>query len=154
MRSRDNAKFWMCSHAFATIAILRPPGDLLARNSERHLKSPREMAELFADLPEAIANTQVLSSRLQFAMSDLGYEFPRYPVPDGETQMSFLRDRTQEGMLARYGHDDERARKQIERELATDRKTQSCRVFPDRVGHRALLPREQYSRARTRFGGE
>src|SRR5579862_1701742 len=75
------------------------------------------MAELFADLPEAIANTQELSSRLQFAMSDLGYEFPRYPVADGETEMSFLRDRAQEGLVSRYGRDDDRARKQIEREL-------------------------------------
>src|SRR6267154_6260482 len=72
---------------------LATAGRLLTRNSERHLKSPREMTELFSDLPEAIANTQELSSRLQFAMSDLGYEFPRYPVADGETEMSFLRDR-------------------------------------------------------------
>src|ERR1700740_2570580 len=96
---------------------LATAGRLLAHNSERHLKSPREMSELFADLPEAIANTQALSSRLQFGMSDLGYEFPRYPVADGETEMSFLRDRAQEGLVARYGADDERAQKQIEREL-------------------------------------
>ncbi len=97
---------------------LSTAGRLLSRNSERHLKSPQEMAELFADLPEAIANTQVLSARLQFAMSDLGYKFPPYPAPDGETQMSFLRHRTHEGMLSRYGPDDERAQKQIDRELA------------------------------------
>ncbi len=75
------------------------------------------MAGLFADIPEAIANTQILSSRLQFAMSDLGYEFPRYPVPNGETEMSFLRDRTYEGMVSRYGPDNQDARKQIDREL-------------------------------------
>ena len=46
-----------------------------------------------------MANTQVLSSRLQFTLKDLGYEFPKYPVPDGESQMSFLRQRTYEGML-------------------------------------------------------
>src|SRR5580692_6325847 len=96
---------------------LETAGRLLARNSERNLKSPSEMMELFTDLPEAIANTQELSSRLQFAMSDLGYEFPRYPVAEGETEMSFLRDRAKEGLVARYSADDERARKQIEREL-------------------------------------
>jgi error-prone DNA polymerase len=96
---------------------LATAGRLLARNSERHLKSPREMAQLFADLPEAIANTEVLSARLQFAMSDLGYEFPRYPVANGETEMSFLRDRTYEGMVSRYGTDNDLARKQIDREL-------------------------------------
>ena len=53
---------------------------------------------LFADLPEAIANTEILSSRLQFTLNDLGYKFPKYPVPDGESQMQFLRERTREGM--------------------------------------------------------
>jgi error-prone DNA polymerase len=101
---------------------LTTAGRLLARNSERHLKRPAEMAQLFADLPEAITNTQILSSRLQFALSDLGYQFPKYPVPGGESQMSFLRQRTYEGMISRYGPPEEpageRARKQIDRELA------------------------------------
>ena len=100
-RQREILDVFTCIRNHRNLATA---GRLLARNSERHLKSPREMAELFADLPEAIANTQELSSRLQFAMSDLGYEFPRYPVADGETQMSFLRDRTQEGLVARYGN--------------------------------------------------
>ncbi len=93
-------------------------GRLLARNSERHLKSGERMARLFADLPEAIAQTAELSSRLEFTLEDLGYEFPKYPVGDGETQNSFLRKRTMEGMIARYGANDEKARRQIERELA------------------------------------
>src|SRR5580692_149888 len=113
-RQREILDVFTCIRNHRNLATA---GRLLARNSERHLKAPREMAELFADLPEAIANTQELSSRLQFAMSDLGYEFPRYPVADGETEMSFLRDRAQEGLVSRYGRDDERARKQIEREL-------------------------------------
>src|SRR6185312_9335602 len=41
-------------------------GRLLARNSERYLKSPREMAALFSDVPEAIAETRELSQRLNF----------------------------------------------------------------------------------------
>jgi error-prone DNA polymerase len=103
--------------------ILDTAGRLLARNSERYLKSSEEMARLFADLPEAIANTQELSARLQFTLNDLGYEFPKYPTPQGETQMEFLRARTWEGALNRYGQSCQggiwpRARQQIERELA------------------------------------
>jgi error-prone DNA polymerase len=101
---------------------LATAGRLLARNSERHLKSPQEMEQLFADLPEAIANTGELSSRLEFTLNDLGYEFPKYPLPEGETMMSFLRHRTREGFQNRYrraGADlKARARRQIERELA------------------------------------
>ena len=97
-------------------------GKLLANNSERHLKSPPSMARLFADLPEAIANTKELAERLQFSLTDLGYEFPRYPVPDGETMASFLRKRAKEGALVRYldpakRHLWQRAQRQIEREL-------------------------------------
>ena len=101
---------------------LSDAGRLLARNSECHLKSPQEMAGLFADLPEAIANTIELSSRIAFTLEDLGYEFPRYPIPDGETMMSFLRGQTREGFQSRYGRASAelrgKARLQIERELA------------------------------------
>jgi error-prone DNA polymerase len=93
-------------------------GRLLARNSERHLKHAREMARLFADLPEAIANTRELSARLGFTLADLGYQFPKYPVPGGETMNSFLGKRTDEGARNRFRPYHERARGQIERELA------------------------------------
>jgi error-prone DNA polymerase len=100
---------------------LSTAGRLLSRNSERHLKSPREMQQLFADLPEAIANTHELSSRLEFTLNDLGYEFPRYPVPEGETMNSFLHEQAWIGFRDRYGRKEQdlqaRARLQIEKEL-------------------------------------
>ena len=101
---------------------LETAGRLLAKNSERFLKAPQTMCRLFADLPEAIANTVELSSRLEFTLEDLGYEFPKYPVPRGETMASFLRQRTDEGARRCYtGHNGtpayETARVQIEREL-------------------------------------
>src|SRR2546425_7178239 len=90
-------------------------------NSEQFVKSPKEMTQLFADLPEAIANTTELSSRLEFTLQDLGYEFPKYPVPPGETMTSFLRRRTYEGARLRYGRNGEyaRAEKQIRSEEHT-----------------------------------
>jgi error-prone DNA polymerase len=111
---REVQDVFTCIRNHRTLATA---GRLLARNSERHLKSPEEMSRLFADIPEAISNTHEVSSRLKFDLSDLGYEFPRYPVPDGKSQTSFLRERTMEGMLRRYGPDNEKARLQIEREL-------------------------------------
>jgi error-prone DNA polymerase len=101
---------------------LEVAGRLLAQNSERYLKSSAVMTKLFADLPEAIANTVELSSRLKFTLEDLGYEFPKYPVPPGETMTSFLRKRTEEGARSRYTGSGEvpayeKARPQIEREL-------------------------------------
>ncbi|MGB7719385.1 MAG: error-prone DNA polymerase, partial [Bryobacteraceae bacterium] len=97
---------------------LETAGRLLERNSERYVKTPAQMARLFADLPEAIAHTLEISARLQFTLADLGYQFPRYPVPEGDTQISFLRKRVDEGARRRYQPYHERARRQIERELA------------------------------------
>jgi error-prone DNA polymerase len=97
---------------------LATAGRLLTCNAERYLKSTAEMTRLFCDIPEAVTHTEILSSRLKFTLNDLGYEFPKYPVAAGETQMSFLRERTREGMIVRYGPDNEKARRQIERELA------------------------------------
>jgi error-prone DNA polymerase len=98
-------------------------GRLLACNSERYIKTPQQMLQLFADLPEAVANTLELSSRLKFTLNDLGYRFPQYPVPKGETMNSFLRARTLEGARDRYlrpGQSElwHHAQLQIERELA------------------------------------
>jgi error-prone DNA polymerase len=118
-RERELADAFTALRHHRTLATA---GRLLARNAERHLKSPTAMRTLFADFPNAIANTVDLSSRLEFTLNDLGYEFPRYPVPDGETMMSFLRERTREGMQSRYGRADaelkKRAWRQIERELS------------------------------------
>jgi error-prone DNA polymerase len=75
------------------------------------------MARLFADHPHALAATQELADRLQYAMSDLGYRFPEYPVPAGETMASFLRKIAQVGARERYRPLHDAARRQIEREL-------------------------------------
>jgi len=97
-------------------------GRLLALNSERHLRSAREMVAIFRDIPGAVENTVDLSSRLKFELNDLGYEFPSYAVPDGETMDSFLQKRVEEGVQRRYGPKKdqkllERAKKQVEQEL-------------------------------------
>jgi error-prone DNA polymerase len=97
-------------------------GLLLQHNANRHLRPAHEMAALFRDAPQAIAETRELSSRLQFEMKDMGYQFPLYPVGD-ETMDSFLHKRTMEGVLNRYGANSsaslrKRAEKQVARELA------------------------------------
>ena len=97
-------------------------GRLLALNNRRHLRSPREMVALFRDLPGAVEQSLELSTRLRFQLDDLGYEFPRYTVPDGETMDSFLRKRVSEGVMRRYGPKNdpgllERAKKQVDHEL-------------------------------------
>ena len=127
------ANFATHSPRSAITALFPPPDACSPATPSAHLKSPQEMQQLFADLPEAIANTLELSSRLEFTLNDLGYEFPRYPVPEGETMNSFLRDRAWEGFRQRYGrasHDMQtRARRQIEKELALIEKLKLAGYF-------------------------
>jgi error-prone DNA polymerase len=92
-------------------------GARLAPNAERILKAPAAMAELFRDVPHAVAASRALADRLAYSMTDLGYRFPSYPVPAGETQASFLRKITEVGGCERYRPFHDRARHQIAREL-------------------------------------
>jgi error-prone DNA polymerase len=103
-----------CLHHKVTLA---DAGRLLSKNAERHLKSGEEMARLFSEYPEAIANTLAIASQLEFELTDLGYEFPRYPVPHGQSEIEFLKERTLESARMRYQSGFKRARPQIEREL-------------------------------------
>jgi error-prone DNA polymerase len=104
-------------------------GRLLERNAERHLKPASEMHRLFGGLPEALRNSVELSARLEFTLADLGYRFPPYPVPSGETMDSFLHRRVDEGARLRYRPYHERARRQIERELKLIEKLELAGYF-------------------------
>jgi error-prone DNA polymerase len=76
-------------------------GGLLAAQRERHCKGAAEMARLFADLPGAVTGSSELARRLDFTLADLGYCFPDYPLPPGETPISYLRHVTWNGALRR-----------------------------------------------------
>lgn len=104
-------------------------GRLLNRNAERHLKPAAEMARIFADLPEAVRNTAAVAERLEFTLRDLGYQFPDYPVPPGETQISMLRQLAHAGARERYRPYHERARRQIEHELRLIEKLELAGYF-------------------------
>ena len=92
-------------------------GRLLSINAERHLKSADQMERLFSDLPEAVENTARVAERIEFTLENLGYEFPKYPVPPGETMDSFLRTVAFAGARARYSHLSAKVLKQLNFEL-------------------------------------
>ncbi|OWO96586.1 error-prone DNA polymerase [Rhizobium esperanzae] len=76
-------------------------GFLLAPNAERYLKDPREMARLFRDYPEAIANTGTFFGRLSFSLDELKHNYPPENDP-GETPYETLERLTKEGAVKRY----------------------------------------------------
>jgi len=94
-------------------------GRRLSVNGECRLRSGREMTRLFHDLPDALANTGELAMRLAFTLKDLGYRFPDFPLPPGETPLEHLRELVERGVRARYGTGPlvTRARRQVAHEL-------------------------------------
>lgn len=96
---------------------LERAGRLLEANTEKRIKSPQQMTELFHDLPQALENTLRLAERLPFRLRDLDYRFPSYPVPEGESMDGFLRKLTLFGAQNRYGSISQKVRRQLEHEL-------------------------------------
>lgn len=93
-------------------------GRHLLPNAERTLHTREDMAARFADRPEWIRASRAIAERCAFTLQDLGYRFPAFPVPRGETQSSYLRTLTLLGARDRYGDPlPPRARHQIEHEL-------------------------------------
>lgn len=105
-------------------------GKLLAPNAQRYLKGEAELRALFADLPQAVDNTERVADRLGFELTDLGYRFPDYTAPDGHDMASYLREVTYTGARGRY---DLPLRKevcaQLEHELALIGKLGFCGYF-------------------------
>ncbi len=77
-------------------------GRLLAANAERHLKPPQEMARLFADWPDAVAESIRLIDRIDFTLDQLGYEYPHEPVPTGWKAQEWLEHLAWQHAIDRY----------------------------------------------------
>ena len=83
-------------------------GNLLADASrprryseEQYLRSPEEMAELFADLPEALDNSVEIAKRLNLEIQLGRPSLPAYPVPDGRSVEEHLREEAGRGLTER-----------------------------------------------------
>ena len=74
----------------------------LAANAERHLKSPDEMARLFALTPQAVARSLEIVERCRFNLDELRYEYPIDDPGDGFTPQQRLARLTWEGAARRY----------------------------------------------------
>jgi len=72
-------------------------GRKLEANAERHLKSAQEMARLFRDIPDAIAETMRFARLIDFSLDQLRYQYPDEPVPPGKTAQQHLEDLTWAG---------------------------------------------------------
>ena len=98
---------------------LAEAGTLLLPNHEFYLKSPAQMARLFAPYPKAIANTLAIAERCTFRLDKLAGQFPLFPIPPEESStQSYLRTLVYAGARERYGNPlPAAAERQLEYEL-------------------------------------
>jgi error-prone DNA polymerase len=93
-------------------------GKRLEANAERHLKPAEEMARLFRDVPEAIAETMRFADRIHFSLDQLKYQYPDEPVPPGKTAQRHLEDLTWAGVDQYFaGGIDDKLRATLQKEL-------------------------------------
>jgi error-prone DNA polymerase len=102
----------------AGVTIDEAGARLVARNGERRLKSPADMAALFGDWPEALARTLAVVERCSFSLDELRYEYPDEISPDGRPPQELLEALTAAGARTRYPAGlPAKVREQIEHEI-------------------------------------
>ena len=105
-------------------------GFLLNANAERHLKSPDQMVELFAEWPHAIAATREVADACRFDLRDLRYEYPQENIPEGRTPQDYLNELTWKGADARYPDGTPtKVRADLNKELAMIEKLDIAQYF-------------------------
>ncbi|MBD3813581.1 MAG: PHP domain-containing protein, partial [Betaproteobacteria bacterium] len=72
--------------------------------AEQYFKTPDEMAELFADLPEALANSVEIAKRCNLTLELGKSRLPDFPTPDGMSLDDYMRQRAFEGLHERMAH--------------------------------------------------
>jgi DNA polymerase III subunit alpha len=95
----DNHAALLCVQTKSTLEAPKMSFD----TNEFYLKSSEEMAESFAEWPEAIPSTTEIADRCSLDIQLGSLLLPRYPTPDGEEPEAMLRRIAAEGLRERYG---------------------------------------------------
>jgi error-prone DNA polymerase len=105
-------------------------GKKLEANAERYLKPAHEMARLFRDAPEAIAETMRFAGRINFSLDQLKYQYPDEPVPPGKTAQRHLEDLTWSGAHKKFPvRISPKTKKVLHKELRLIRKLKYAHYF-------------------------
>jgi error-prone DNA polymerase len=105
-------------------------GRRLEANAERYLKPAHEMARLFRDWPEAVAETMRFASLITFSMDQLKYQYPDEPVPKGKTAQRHLEDLTWAGAHKKFPiRVSPKTKKVLHKELRLIRKLKYAHYF-------------------------
>ena len=96
-RDFDAHEARVCIHDSRVLADTERPR---LYSPQQYLRTPEEMAELFADVPEALANTVEIARRCNLDLTLGESVLPAFPVPDGQTEAEFLEVEARRGLQA------------------------------------------------------
>jgi DNA polymerase-3 subunit alpha len=83
-------------------ALLADAGRVRRYSRQQYLRTPQEMAALFADVPEALANSVEIARRCSLVLTLGEARLPQYPLPAGVSVEEFLRESAARGLAARF----------------------------------------------------
>ncbi|TSC83160.1 MAG: Uncharacterized protein G01um101419_206 [Parcubacteria group bacterium Gr01-1014_19] len=113
-----DAKYHDILLAVQTGNKLDDPDRLSLKDDDFSMRSPEEMAEMFKDTPEAISNTQVVADQCNLEIELNKIRLPKFEVPEGETNNSYMRKLVMERLAYRYPNPSQEIKDRIEFELS------------------------------------
>lgn len=101
-----------------TGADINDPERLTMKDNDFSMRSPQEMIDSFAAVPEAIANTQKITDACRFDFELGQYQLPYFEVPGSQTAEEYLKDLSYRGIGKKYpGRTEPELLKRLEYEL-------------------------------------
>lgn len=100
---RSHARLQDILLAIQTGCVLTDPDRMRMSDDSYYLRPHEEMAALFSEVPEAIANTLLIAERCELDLGFKGYRLPQFDVPEGYDARSYLRHLCEAGLQRRYG---------------------------------------------------
>ncbi len=91
-----------CLQAIATGTTIDQVARFRPTNAQRSLRTLEQIEQLYRQVPQAIANTLAISSRIDFSLDSLRYEYPTEWSPEGVRPIDYLKKLTWEGAQNRY----------------------------------------------------
>ena len=117
--SKEDARYHDVLLAIQTATSINDPKRLRFPGDEFYLKSPAEMEKAFSDVPSALANTVFIEERCRVELDFSSIYLPEFPVPEGETAYSYLRQKAIAGLRERLaGRRDPEREIRLEYELS------------------------------------
>ncbi len=106
-----------CMICLQTQSLLSDEKRMRYVSEQFYLRTPEEMRELFAEVPEALTNTLAVAEKCNLLLEFGKLRFPVYQAPDGFTREQYLRHLCEEGLRDRYGIEWKKPKNEQEKQI-------------------------------------